>query len=175
MTSPDMMIIHLVRAFLTNPEVMVLHKPLRLFAPTKMAKVMTTMREHVDARGVGLPAEHVELRRPRTIFYSTENVSQVACADVIWRLKRDVRDEPTQIHTRTVRDLEKDAFDAKIQDTGWKFTTRRDIDAQAFKEMQDKIMLQAVIKLQCAWRQKKARSLLEEKKKAKKETKSAWI
>merc|ERR1719235_1783470 len=63
---------HLARALIMNPEVMVMQRPLIHFAKEEKVKIMALLQEHVSNRGIGLPKEKVGLRRPRTVFLSMD-------------------------------------------------------------------------------------------------------
>jgi len=79
--------IHLARAFIMNPEVMILQRPLLHFSAAKQDKILNLIREHVDNRGLGLPPETVSSRRPRTVFVSVENNHHARQADVVWKMQ----------------------------------------------------------------------------------------
>lgn len=94
----------LLRALLTNPEVLVLHRPLHNYdAPTQEA-VLALLKNHTINRGLGLPESEWHHRRPRTLFFTPESVEQAAVADVIWHI------DPTNssVSVVAVQDLQKD-------------------------------------------------------------------
>jgi len=78
--------LHLARAFLVNPEVLVLQRPLIHFSHPNQKDVLDLIHEHVRNRGIGLPPETAHLRRPRTVFISVESKEQAKGADVIWEM-----------------------------------------------------------------------------------------
>eukprot|EP00747_Dinoflagellata_sp_TGD_P010577 gnl/TRDRNA2_/TRDRNA2_119947_c2_seq1.p1 gnl/TRDRNA2_/TRDRNA2_119947_c2~~gnl/TRDRNA2_/TRDRNA2_119947_c2_seq1.p1 ORF type:complete len:501 (+),score=77.65 gnl/TRDRNA2_/TRDRNA2_119947_c2_seq1:3-1505(+) len=78
--------LHLARALIMNPEVAVLQRPLHHYDRDTGAKVLQAIHTHVSNRGVGLPREDAHRRRPRTCFYSPENIDQAKRADVIWQM-----------------------------------------------------------------------------------------
>jgi len=86
MSSTDLSLIHLARAFIMNAETMILQRPLRTFYSKTSQKILDTMRLHVQERGLSLSTHDVLFRRPRTLFFSAENVEQAAEADVIWQM-----------------------------------------------------------------------------------------
>merc|ERR1711908_18918 len=69
-----------------NPETIILQRPLRNYYTKTSQKILEVMKDHCRQRGLGLPDEEVLYRRPRTIFFSAENVDQAAVADVIWQM-----------------------------------------------------------------------------------------
>jgi len=79
--------LHLARALVMNPEVMVLQRPLLHFNDGEERCVMDLLSEHVHNRGIGFPPESVYLRRPRTIFMSVESEEQGKQADVLWSMQ----------------------------------------------------------------------------------------
>eukprot|EP00929_Paragymnodinium_shiwhaense_P087195 TRINITY_DN47463_c0_g2_i1.p1 TRINITY_DN47463_c0_g2~~TRINITY_DN47463_c0_g2_i1.p1 ORF type:complete len:856 (-),score=179.08 TRINITY_DN47463_c0_g2_i1:75-2642(-) len=62
--------LHLARALVMNPEVLVLHKPLARFNLPEMQKVLGVIRRHVDDKGLLLCDVEKVFRRPRTVFIS---------------------------------------------------------------------------------------------------------
>jgi len=80
--------IHLARALIMNPEVMVLQRPLSHFNHKEQKVVLELLNEHVKHRGLGLPPETACHRRPRTIFLSVETEKQAVVANVRWRMVR---------------------------------------------------------------------------------------
>jgi len=81
----DKVKIHLARAFIMNPEIMLLHRPLLHFSDETSRLVLTLILEHLNSRGLCLPTEGPR-RRPRTVFYSTDFDWQASAADVVWHL-----------------------------------------------------------------------------------------
>merc|ERR1712224_1050995 len=79
--------LHLARAFLMNPEVMVLERPLMHFNPDwGVSMILDLFRTHVCNRGVGMPEALRNSLRPRTLFYAAETVDQLRAADVAWEV-----------------------------------------------------------------------------------------
>jgi len=78
--------IHLARAFIMNPEVMVLNRPCcHCDSQTvETSNTLRLMREMVDTRGVGLSPATIHRRRPRTAFFTPETDSQAEIADIVW-------------------------------------------------------------------------------------------
>merc|ERR1712003_369183 len=131
-----------------NPEVLILHKPLRNFNPAKVAVVSGVMREYMDARGVALDDERMTQRRPRSLFYSAESHTQLRAADVVWQLRRKNLDTPTEVHTTSIRDVEDTTFDSQFRDTSVTFKTRREIQAELDAEEYQKSLEDAATRVQ---------------------------
>ena len=83
----DRTLIHLARAFVTNPEVLVLHKPAVLVDNVLRARIFTMMRDFVRQRGIDQDAnEPIERRRVRTIVYSCSRNSETVMADRVFNI-----------------------------------------------------------------------------------------
>merc|ERR1711988_180174 len=80
MTQTELTLIHQVRAFVMNPELIVLHMPLRAYSDFGDAKILQVLRAHVDERGIHLPHNERPHRRPRTLIYTAYGVN---CDDKI--------------------------------------------------------------------------------------------
>jgi ABC-type multidrug transport system fused ATPase/permease subunit len=78
----DMSLIHIARALVMNPEVLIIHKPLAHFDDIHSHAVLEYLREFVDQRGVEKPAEGRDMRRPRTCVYSVETTGDSNSADL---------------------------------------------------------------------------------------------
>jgi len=84
--------VHLVRALVHNPDVLVLHKPVDETDGPLMEKILQLLREFVDLRGVELDAfpEAVARRPPRTVFFTCGDHPHVnhaaSVADLQWTL-----------------------------------------------------------------------------------------
>merc|ERR1712046_509579 len=68
----------LARAFVMNPEVLMMHKPLEPFDEEDKDKILGLLRSFVDDRGLALPDWERRLRRPRTLFFTSEHVNWIA-------------------------------------------------------------------------------------------------
>jgi ABC-type multidrug transport system fused ATPase/permease subunit len=79
--------IHLARAFVMNPEVIVAHRPFANFhSRENLEKIEETFRMHRDSRGL-LMGGRPERRRPRSILFSSDNAKAIeSTADIIWEL-----------------------------------------------------------------------------------------
>jgi hypothetical protein len=62
--------VHLCRAFMYNPEILVLNKPLDDGDMDESMKFLEMLREFVDNRGVEMPPSLLSARRPRSAFFS---------------------------------------------------------------------------------------------------------
>ena len=80
-------IVHLARALVVNPEVLVVHRPAIHFDGKLGKLVMALLREHVDQRGLALDEAGWARRRPRTLIYSTDYKQRAMVADEIWYIK----------------------------------------------------------------------------------------
>lgn len=111
LTSLDTAIVHLARAFVMNPEILVLQRPLSNFSTRRATNVLEDVFVNFVARkGVCLPEEGEGDRRPRTLFYVPESEEQAQAASVIWAL--EVQDESVSKITMNVR-LERDKSGTK--------------------------------------------------------------
>jgi len=78
--------IHLARAFIMNPEVMIMHRPLHHFSAASQGVILNAIREHVDGLGLFMPQSSRHHLRPRTVFFTPESIQQAKMADVIWKV-----------------------------------------------------------------------------------------
>jgi len=81
--------VHLARAFIMNPEVLVLQHPFKHFDDGMDDKMQSLLREHINHRGIGMPTETIGRRRPRTVFFTADGTEQEDYGDVIWKIERD--------------------------------------------------------------------------------------
>merc|ERR1712151_371802 len=79
--------IHLARALIMNPEVMVLQRPLHHFDSDKQQEILDVIKDHRDNRGVGMDPSTRGQRRPRTVFYTSESEELAKRADEMWTLE----------------------------------------------------------------------------------------
>ena len=79
----DRALLHIVRAFIANPEVLVIHNPTQLLDGSQRQVCLKALRAFVDERGLEMPVETRAKRRPRTVIYSTSNIDGVKIADQI--------------------------------------------------------------------------------------------
>eukprot|EP00747_Dinoflagellata_sp_TGD_P069108 gnl/TRDRNA2_/TRDRNA2_155993_c0_seq2.p1 gnl/TRDRNA2_/TRDRNA2_155993_c0~~gnl/TRDRNA2_/TRDRNA2_155993_c0_seq2.p1 ORF type:complete len:279 (-),score=28.13 gnl/TRDRNA2_/TRDRNA2_155993_c0_seq2:13-849(-) len=79
--------VHLARALIMNPEVLVLQRPLHHYNHETATKIWRVLSTHISNRGFGLSRDTCELRRPRTCFFSPESLVHAREADLIWMIK----------------------------------------------------------------------------------------
>eukprot|EP00747_Dinoflagellata_sp_TGD_P156925 gnl/TRDRNA2_/TRDRNA2_177699_c5_seq16.p1 gnl/TRDRNA2_/TRDRNA2_177699_c5~~gnl/TRDRNA2_/TRDRNA2_177699_c5_seq16.p1 ORF type:complete len:224 (+),score=42.47 gnl/TRDRNA2_/TRDRNA2_177699_c5_seq16:93-674(+) len=77
-----------------NPEVLVLSRPLSEFKGETVSNVLDAIKRHVRCRGLCLPLETINRRRPRTCFVTCEDHDQAQHADFVWTI------EEAETHTR---------------------------------------------------------------------------
>jgi len=82
--------VHMARALIYNPEIMVLHKPVDDVDVALSKKVMEILREFIDLRGVELDANSFNRRHTRTCFCTCGDHPNAehfkSYADSIWEL-----------------------------------------------------------------------------------------
>jgi ABC-type multidrug transport system fused ATPase/permease subunit len=93
LSSSDAALIHIGRAFIYNPEVLVIHRPTLLLSLPTAEIVLGMLREFVDRRGVELPLDTDGRRRPRTAFASFARNRGVELADVVWGVRKGIVSE----------------------------------------------------------------------------------
>jgi len=86
-TYTDRCLIHLARALIVNPDVLVVHKPLTHFNGTDMECVLEMLREFVDMRGLETPVEMRRCRRPRTCIMSMASLDGIDIPDLVLQVK----------------------------------------------------------------------------------------
>mmetsp|Transcript_103968 Transcript_103968/g.252410 ORF Transcript_103968/g.252410 Transcript_103968/m.252410 type:complete len:1043 (+) Transcript_103968:70-3198(+) len=79
----DRCVLHLARALVMNPDVLVLHKPLSHFDDLQAWLVLEVLRNFVDNRGLESPPETRDQRRPRTCIFSTATTKCTEEADMV--------------------------------------------------------------------------------------------
>ncbi|CAE7845911.1 ssuB1 [Symbiodinium microadriaticum] len=90
LTSTDKMTIHLARAFIANPHVLVMHKPLMRFYQEELRKAtMVTIEEFVKYRGLGLnnAPDEITKRRTRTVVLSQFHSLELDHAEMVFQLE----------------------------------------------------------------------------------------
>lgn len=78
--------LHLVRALIANPEVLIIKRTLQGFNEEVAGQMLDTLRQHVTEKGLCLPEEGKPRRRPRNVVFITENTSEALKADTIFQL-----------------------------------------------------------------------------------------
>jgi ABC-type multidrug transport system fused ATPase/permease subunit len=79
--------LHLVRALIADPEVMMLDRTLQGLNKESAQEVLDVLRLHVSEKGLCHPPEELAARRPRTVFFNTSHASQTAMADCILEIE----------------------------------------------------------------------------------------
>mmetsp|Transcript_12335 Transcript_12335/g.28947 ORF Transcript_12335/g.28947 Transcript_12335/m.28947 type:complete len:923 (+) Transcript_12335:157-2925(+) len=92
--------VHLARALVANPDVLVLHRPFGAYPAEEAAKIFEVVHQHVRNRGVESTGsrgdkhmyhagtqDEAELGKPVTCFFTPQNLEQARRADVIWHVK----------------------------------------------------------------------------------------
>lgn len=78
--------IHLARAFIMDPEIMVMHRPLYHFDEVFSRRILSLIKVHNENRGLCAPRATMHRRRPRTVFLTTDAEWQESGAHIVWRL-----------------------------------------------------------------------------------------
>eukprot|EP00932_Pfiesteria_piscicida_P000232 SRR837773.10224.p1 GENE.SRR837773.10224~~SRR837773.10224.p1 ORF type:complete len:166 (-),score=37.93 SRR837773.10224:89-517(-) len=83
-------LVNVARAFIANPDVLCIHKPLIHHNPQRAELIMTLMRDFVDERGLFLSSEEFAGRRPRTCIMSVNatNLGVLECCDAVYWVKQ---------------------------------------------------------------------------------------
>lgn len=97
LTYTDLVKLHIARALVMNPEVLVLQRPLFHFNPSESNKLLDLLQEHCKNRGVGLPPQNPPLRRPRTVILSVDSDEQAKRCDVVWKMQKLDEDSYTVV------------------------------------------------------------------------------
>merc|ERR1711879_1076792 len=79
--------LQMARAFVFDPDVMVLHRPVDELDPALGDQILRMLREFVDKKGVQADPATFNIRRPRTVFFSGGNLNKgCKIADITWRV-----------------------------------------------------------------------------------------
>lgn len=84
--------VHLARAFVYNPEILALHRPVDEVDATQLDLILDLLRDFVDQRGLELDSTQMLKRRPRTVIFTSGHARSSVCtriADVVWSLSED--------------------------------------------------------------------------------------
>jgi len=112
LTDTDCRMLSIARAFISNPEVLLLEKPFNHFGEAEEAMIADSMREFVQERGLCMQRPNDgKSRRPRTFFFSTGKESKTKHADVVWHLlpAQSSGDAESRTHYLEVVDIKKKA------------------------------------------------------------------
>jgi ABC-type multidrug transport system fused ATPase/permease subunit len=107
----DRFIFSLARAFVHNPEVLIVDRPMRWFeSVARRNQMFTLFREFVDNRGLGLDKQAAPFARPRTCIMTLSVwFPKVRLCDEVWHLKKDgiYRLSPEEIEERIEQEMAK--------------------------------------------------------------------
>jgi len=81
--------VNLARAFIDNPDVLVIHKPSLLFDDETSMVILQQLKRFVTNRGLMEPAHTWSLRRPRTCIFSSSKRYGTTIADKIFLISRN--------------------------------------------------------------------------------------
>eukprot|EP00931_Biecheleriopsis_adriatica_P064469 TRINITY_DN39244_c0_g1_i1.p1 TRINITY_DN39244_c0_g1~~TRINITY_DN39244_c0_g1_i1.p1 ORF type:complete len:897 (+),score=130.49 TRINITY_DN39244_c0_g1_i1:40-2691(+) len=109
--------LHIARALVTNPEILVLEKPLLNFDSEEADIVMQAVSDHVRDRGLCLDPAGKNERRPRTCFYSAERISEHCSPDVVWKFSQDEGINESLLQSPSQRSLKSGRFSTLTQHT----------------------------------------------------------
>jgi len=120
LTTMDAGVIHLSRAFIMNPEVLFLQRPLSNFSGPRAESVLKDVFvPFVHDEGFCEYQNAPEDQLKRTLFYVPEDENQAGVADVVWKL--ELKDETTSKSTMRVMSCSsEDLVIAKQQTPGGK-------------------------------------------------------
>eukprot|EP00419_Tripos_fusus_P040661 CAMPEP_0172791300 /NCGR_PEP_ID=MMETSP1074-20121228/208399_1 /TAXON_ID=2916 /ORGANISM="Ceratium fusus, Strain PA161109" /LENGTH=315 /DNA_ID=CAMNT_0013628357 /DNA_START=87 /DNA_END=1035 /DNA_ORIENTATION=- len=90
LSNSDRVLIHLARAFIYNPEVLVMNRPTTRLPESSSQSVIGLIEEFVKNKGVELSQTDLWRRRPRTAFVSFVRLQGVRAADVVWKVEDKV-------------------------------------------------------------------------------------
>lgn len=80
----------LARAFVANPHVLAINRPVQDLDDDMRQAVLSCMKEFTQNRGLEVDdGLDIQQRRPRTIIFTTADSVQIDMVDTIWRLSAD--------------------------------------------------------------------------------------
>jgi len=82
----DRCLLHLARALIVNPDLLIMHKPLTQFHSVDVQRVLEVFRTYVDLRGLEQPVQTRQQRRPRTCIMSLASLEGVEFFDLVLRI-----------------------------------------------------------------------------------------
>eukprot|EP00747_Dinoflagellata_sp_TGD_P066837 gnl/TRDRNA2_/TRDRNA2_154998_c0_seq1.p1 gnl/TRDRNA2_/TRDRNA2_154998_c0~~gnl/TRDRNA2_/TRDRNA2_154998_c0_seq1.p1 ORF type:complete len:155 (-),score=21.11 gnl/TRDRNA2_/TRDRNA2_154998_c0_seq1:123-524(-) len=74
----------LARGFITNAEMMCIHKPTCSFGEATAQSVLAMLRKYVEQRGVEQDMSTFNLRRLRTCIITSKNLEELSVADSVF-------------------------------------------------------------------------------------------
>lgn len=81
--------LNICRAFVSNPEVLILHKPTVVFDDVITQNTFEMLRRYVKCKGLDMDPESAHMRRPRTCVITTGRPQGVSCADIVFKVSTD--------------------------------------------------------------------------------------
>eukprot|EP00746_Dinoflagellata_sp_MGD_P047984 gnl/MRDRNA2_/MRDRNA2_21887_c0_seq1.p1 gnl/MRDRNA2_/MRDRNA2_21887_c0~~gnl/MRDRNA2_/MRDRNA2_21887_c0_seq1.p1 ORF type:complete len:339 (-),score=51.96 gnl/MRDRNA2_/MRDRNA2_21887_c0_seq1:329-1246(-) len=85
----ESILVHLARALIANPEVLVVHKPTLAFSDDTAQIVLRCFRRYVDEKGVDEDPSEIHHRRPRTCIFTASRHAGVDIADQVFVVGAD--------------------------------------------------------------------------------------
>lgn len=76
--------LNMARALISNPNIMIISRSLSGLHDHAALEMLDLLREHVVNRGLLMPEDSIDSRRPRNVIFSTESVEQASKADIVW-------------------------------------------------------------------------------------------
>merc|ERR1712032_814 len=113
----DRYLIHLARALVMNPEVLIIHKPLSNFDDLHGGRVLELLREFVDMRGVEKPVHGRRLQRPRTCIFSVSDLTGIKLVDRVLQIQGGKVEEADVAGLELMEQVAKELF-AMLDDNG---------------------------------------------------------
>jgi ABC-type multidrug transport system fused ATPase/permease subunit len=80
-------LIHLARALIYNPEVIVVHTPGMYFTSEQRQRVVSILADYVQERGLEMDEATRKMRRLRTCIFTSDDDSSIDAADVIFECR----------------------------------------------------------------------------------------
>lgn len=104
----DKALLCVARALICNPEVLVIHQPGVHLCVPKKDSLMRLLREFVDNRGLEMDPDTIAQRRPRTCFFSSNEVADLQYADQVFLCKaqsvKEVKMQEVSEHIQVERE-----------------------------------------------------------------------
>merc|ERR1712118_571638 len=82
-------LLNLSRAFVANPEILVVHHPFSMFDEPTSSNTIKCLRCFVREKGLEMDKKTVIFRRPRTCVLSTAHSASMKFADLVLRINHD--------------------------------------------------------------------------------------
>eukprot|EP00746_Dinoflagellata_sp_MGD_P061519 gnl/MRDRNA2_/MRDRNA2_26018_c0_seq1.p1 gnl/MRDRNA2_/MRDRNA2_26018_c0~~gnl/MRDRNA2_/MRDRNA2_26018_c0_seq1.p1 ORF type:complete len:259 (-),score=34.80 gnl/MRDRNA2_/MRDRNA2_26018_c0_seq1:510-1247(-) len=103
LSASDRQVVHLARALIANPEVLVIHKPTLMFDEQTARLVFKALRVYVDEQGIEQDPSRRMFRRPRTCICTITRPQGIEIADKILLISEEgarelAKNEVTELH-----------------------------------------------------------------------------